>query len=215
MEAMTFYARPSWRLVWQVASDLFVVVWAFAWWAVGRFADGVIRALAEPARQTERIATDLRTQAADAAQQAGGVPMVGDGLRQPFDGMSGTLSELATSAHQQVIQLEQVATLTGWLAFLIPTLLMVALWLPRRLAFAAKASETLELVRSDDGSQLLALRALATQPLSELRAVSPDAMAGWRAGDPEITSRLAELELVSAGVARPRRRRSDARTLGR
>lgn len=204
---MRFYARPSWRLVLQIVADLFVLVWAVVWWGVGRFSDGVIRALAEPARQTRQVASDLQRQASDAAAQASGVPLVGGGLRQPFDGMSTTLRDLSAAAADQVTQIEQAATLIGWLVFAIPTLMLIAVWLPRRLAFASKARDTLALVRSSDGTQLLALRALANQPLSELRAVASDPMAAWRAGDGEAITRLAELELATAGVRRPRRRR--------
>lgn len=205
---MRFYARPSWRLVVQIVADLFVVLWTFLWWGVGRFSDGVIRALAEPARQTRQVATDLQRQATDAATQASGVPLVGSDLRQPFDGMSTTLRDLAAAAADQVTQIEQAATLIGWLVFAMPTLMLIAVWLPRRLAFASKARETLALVRSSDGTQLLALRALANQPLAELRAAASDPVMAWRTGDPEALGRLAELELATAGVRRPRRRRA-------
>lgn len=204
---MTFYARPSWRLFWQVAADLFVLGWVAAWWFVGRAADAVVRAIAEPARQAARMGDEVERQLTDAATQAGGVPVVGDGLRRPFDDLAGSVEAMAGYAQQQVTSIEQAATLIGWLVFAIPALLLVALWLPRRLAFAAGARETLELVSTADGSQLLALRALATQPLSMLRTVAPDPVAAWRVGDPVVTAQLAELELVRAGVARPRRRR--------
>ena len=42
---MQVYARPSWRLTRQILADLFVVAWGITWWWVGRFTDGVIRAL--------------------------------------------------------------------------------------------------------------------------------------------------------------------------
>lgn len=204
---MRFYARPSWRLFWQVAADLFVVAWAIGWWFVGRLVDGTIRALAEPARQTARVTSDLRGQLEEAARQAGGVPVVGDGLRQPFDGMAGNLDGIIASANAQVAGLEQTALLLGWLLFLVPVALMVALWLPRRLRFAARARATLDLLQESDGTDLLALRALATQPLTELRAISATPARAWRNADASVIERLAELELVRSGVARPRRRR--------
>lgn len=203
---MTFYARPSWRLFWQVASDLFVLGWLTTWWWIGRTADAVVRAIAEPARQTARLGGDVEHQLTDAATQAAGVPLVGDGLRRPFDDLAGSVQAMVGYARQQVTSIEQAAMLVGWLVFGIPALLIVAVWLPRRLAFATRARATRNLVATDDGSQLLALRALATQPLSALRTVAPDPVAAWRAGDPAVTARLAELELVRAGVARRVRR---------
>lgn len=203
---MRFYAPPSGRLVLQVAADLFVLVWALAWWGIGRLTDATLRAIAEPARQTAAVASDLRRQLQDAAAQAAGVPVVGDGLRRPFDGMASTLETLKAAASGQVAQIEQLATVLGWLAFLLPVALVVAQWLPRRLRFARRASATRRLLGHETGTDLLALRALATQPLAELAAVAPDPMAAWRAGDPVAIGRLADLELADAGVARPRLR---------
>ena len=199
---MAWYARGSWRLARQVTADLLMGAWVVASWAAGRLVDGTIRALAEPARQTARVADQLRGEVADAATQAGGVPVVGEGLRQPFDGMAGELEALAAAANQQVAGLEQTALLLGWLAFCVPVALMLALWLPPRLRFAERSRSTLALAREGRGTDLLALRALATQPLAALDAVGADPVAGWRAGDPVVVARLAELELVRAGVRR-------------
>ena len=203
---MQLYARPSWRLTRQLAADAFVLAWAGAWWWAGRAVDGAIRALTGPARETARLTTDLSRQVTDAARQAGGVPVVGDGLRQRFDEMAGSLGQITASAHEQVAALERTALLLGWVTFLTPVALLVAVWLPRRLRFVTRARVTGRVVGRPGGTELLALRALTTQPLSELRAVSPDPVAGWRAGDAEGVARLADLELASAGVRRPRGR---------
>ncbi|QIK72783.1 hypothetical protein G7070_11500 [Propioniciclava coleopterorum] len=205
---MQFYARPSWRLARQIAADAFVLLWCVAWWFAGRLTDGVIRAVAEPSRQAAGLAEDLRRQAADAANQAAGIPLVGDGLRQPLDGMAGTLGDLAASASGQVAAIEQTATVAGALAFVIPVAIILILWVPRRLAFARRAAEVRALVDTADGTDLLALRALATQPIDELRSIGADPVAAWRAGDPHAMAALAELELVRAGVRRRRRPRA-------
>lgn len=203
---MRFYARFSWRLVRQVVGDLFVLAWVVAWWLTGRAVDQVIRVLAEPARRTQRLAGDLQQHSTEAAAQAERVPVVGEHLGKPFTEMAGTIGELARSAGEQVAQIEFVASVTGWVIFLIPALLLLVLYLPRRIAFATRARDVLALARTEGGGDLLALRALATQPVATLRAVSEDPVADWRAGDPVITERLADLELISAGVSRPRRR---------
>lgn len=204
---MQFYARPSWRLMRQIIADLFVVLWCVAWWFAGRLTDGVIRAVAEPSRQAAKLAEDLRKQTADAANQAAGIPLVGDGLRQPLDGMAGTLNDLGRAAAGQVAAIEQTAAVAGALAFVIPVALMIVIWLPRRLAFARRASEVAKLVETADGNDLLALRALANRPIDELRSIGADPVASWRAGDPGAMTALAELELISAGVRRRKRPR--------
>lgn len=204
---MRFYAKPSWRLTRQITADVFVLGWTIVWFLTGRLTDGVIRGLAEPARQVARLGTDAERQLGEAATRAGGVPVVGDGLRQPFVDLGGTVTGMVASANEQVASIELVATVAGWLVFLIPWLTLVALWLPRRLAFANRARGTLALAATADGQDLLALRALATQPPSALNRVGPDPVAAWRSADPAVIERLADLELATAGVGRPRRRR--------
>lgn len=204
---MSLYARPSWRLASQLTGDLFVAVWCVAWAIAGVFNHGMIRGLAVPARTTEALATDLARQTTDAATQASGVPLVGEQLRQPFDGMAGSLGDLALAAADQVAQVERVALVLGWATALVPILIALVWWVPRRLGFVARAAEMRRLAASPEGTQLLALRALATQPLSSLQRVASDPVAAWRSGDPVVTTQLADLELTSAGVPRPRPRR--------
>lgn len=201
---MRWYARGGRLLARQLGSDAFVVAWALLWWLLGRFTDTTIRAIAEPARQTATITADLRRQVTDAASQAGGVPVVGDGLRQPFDAMANSLRDLGASAAASVAPIELTATVAGVLTTLVPIALVVLSWLPRRVRFALRAAELNDLAATPGGTELLALRALATQPLSEVRAITPDAVAAWRSGDPEVTRRLADLELASAGLVRRR-----------
>lgn len=200
---MRLYARPSLRLVRQVLSDLFVVAWTAAWWSVGRLVDAAIRALAEPARQTATVTSALKRQVADAAAQAGSLAMVGDGLRQPFDGIAGNLDGIVAAANAQVASLEQAATVAGAVVFLVPVALLVARWLPARLRFARHARTTLALLNAPGGTELLALRALTRRSLPELKAAASDPVGAWRRGDPDALARLADLELASAGVKRP------------
>ena len=89
---MRFYARPSARLVRQIVSDVFMVTWAVGWWFVGRFVDGVLRAVAEPARQTAALGDRAADQLDEIARQAGGVPLVGDGLSRPFTDLAGSVN---------------------------------------------------------------------------------------------------------------------------
>ena len=204
MGAMTWYARPSWRLLRQVTADLFVLGWTVGWWLVSRLVGGTIRALAVPARQVGQVTFDLQRNLGEAAEQAAGVPWVGTNLRQPFDAMAATLDGLVASANGQVEAIERVATLVGAVTFASPVLLLVVLWLPARLRFASRARAARDLAQHPNGTELLALRALTNRPLRALAPVAPDPMAAWRAGDPDVIGRLADLELAASGV-RPRR----------
>ncbi len=72
---MSLYARPSWKLARQVTGDVLALGWGIAWWFTGRFADSVIRGLAEPARQTAGAAEALQRSFQDAARSIEGVPL--------------------------------------------------------------------------------------------------------------------------------------------
>lgn len=200
---MRFYALPSWRLARQVGADLFVVGWVVLWWVISRAMDAVVRALGGPARQTATTLDALRGQLVEAGARAAEVPVVGRGLSQPFGDMAVELERLAASTQGMAGTLDLAATAIGWLLFLAAAVPLVAVWLPRRLAFAARARDSLALSASPEGTDLLALRALANRPIGELRTVASDPVAAWRSGDPAVSGRLADLELAASGV-RPR-----------
>src|SRR3954466_3042798 len=90
---------------------------------------------------------------------------------------------------------------------LAPLSYVVAFWLPARWRFARRAGGTAELAQSPAGEELLALRALASRLLHELRRVAPDPLVAFRSGDPDAVRALARLELVDAGVRNPPGRR--------
>lgn len=202
---MALYARPSWQLTRQIGSDVFVVGWSIGWWFAGRALDATIRALAEPARTTESAARSMQTSFQEAARSLETVPWAGPTLRQPFDAAAGSLQQVIASAQQQVAGVEQVATLTGWLVFLIPALVLIAVWLPNRIRFALNSSATTRFINAQPDLDLLALRALATQPFHQLARISDDPLAAWRAGDRAVIDQLADLELRRNGWHRPRR----------
>jgi hypothetical protein len=56
------------------------------------------------------------------------------------------------------------------------------------------------------GRDLLALRALATQPLRRLAALGPDVAESWRRGDDTTVDALAALELRGLGMRMSGRR---------
>ncbi|SDE45559.1 hypothetical protein [Auraticoccus monumenti] len=197
---MSWYARPSWQLVRQVSADAFVVVWAVVWWLVARFVDQVVSALAGPAREAAATATQLQESFRGAAQTAGQVPGVGGDLRSPFDAAAEQLGGLAGTARGQAVLIEQLGDLTGVLVFVLPVAILVALWLPRRLRFAARSRAARRFVDSPADLDLFALRAMATMPLDQLAKISDDPVAAWRAGDRQVIASLAETALRREGL---------------
>lgn len=200
---MAVYAQLPRRRVGQIAADLFVVGWTVAWILIGRSVHGLVSALAEPARRTAATATRLAGSFRDAGDQAAGLPGVGEQLRRPFDTAAESVGGLIGAAEQQAAGLERLATAAGWIVFAIPVLLVVVFWLPRRIAFVQHSRAAQALLDSAAGLDLFALRALASQPLPVLARVSRDPAADWRAGNPAVIDRLAELELGRSGLRRP------------
>ncbi len=198
---MRLYARPSWQLVRQLVADLFVLTGSLASWFAGRALDGTIRSLAQPARATEEAARSLQGSFDEAARAMDGVPWAGPALRQPFEAAASTLGGMVASASEQAARIEQVATLTGWLVFLIPCVMLLALWAPWRVRFVRNSRAVARFLGGRPDPDLLALRALANRPLHQLARISADPLADWRAGDRGVIDRLAELELR----VRPRR----------
>ena len=200
---MGIYASRPGRMVGQLVSDVFVLVWGVVWALIGVFVHGVVGRLAAPARETARTAGRLAGDFTDAADQAAQVPGVGDQLRRPFDAASTTMGKLIASANNQVEIIERVALVIGWLAFLIPVSVVIALWLPRRIRFYRQARASQHFLDSAADLDLFALRALAAQPLSVLAGISDDPVRAWRAGDREVINQLAELELRRDGLRLP------------
>jgi hypothetical protein len=204
---MGIYSTRPTRLAGQVFSDLFVLTWGVVWALVGIFVHRIIEVLAVPARETARNAERLVTNMQDAADQAARVPGVGDDLRRPFDSASETLGDLIVSANEQVESLERLALVVGWLVFLIPVALVVALWLPRRIRFYRQAKASQRFLDSSADLDLFALRAMASQPLYVLAGISDDPVKAWQEGDRQVIDQLAALELRRSGLSFPKNRR--------
>ncbi|MFW6599470.1 hypothetical protein ACQBAU_11420 [Propionibacteriaceae bacterium Y2011] len=207
---MALYSRRPGHALGQVLGDLFMVVWAVGWFVVGRVLDGLIRALASPVRETAEQAEAMAEDFRQAGEQAGQVPGVGDGLSTPFEQAAGSLGELASAARDQVAAIEVTATVVGVICFAIPFLGLLAIWLPRRIAFVRAARAGQELLRTEAGVDLLALRAMSTVPLSSLAKVSTDPVQDWRDGDLYVISTLAGLEARRLGLPPPGARRRTA-----
>ena len=96
------------------------------WALIGTFIHDMISLVAVPARETARAAGRLAEDFQEAAAQAANVPGVGDQLRRPFDAAANTMGGVISSANHQVTNIEQLATVVGWLVFLIPVSVVIA-----------------------------------------------------------------------------------------
>jgi hypothetical protein len=207
---MKLYADRPVRATNQVLGDLLVLGWIALWvWAGFRLHD-LVEGLAAPGEQAENAGRTLQQSLGDAASNVGDVPFAGDALRAPFDEGSGAGRDLAEAAQSYQDAVAKLAVLAGLLIAVAPIVIVLALWLPRRLSWVASASAAQGLLRSggDVAEDLFALRALAARPLPELARTSRrtgDLMEGWRQRDPDVVATLARLELDDLGLRAPAR----------
>jgi hypothetical protein len=190
-------------MIGQLVGDGFVVLWAIGWAIVAIFVHRVIEVLATPARETARTAMRLAENFRQAAAEAAKVPVAGEQMRRPLDAAAGTLGNLIDSANDQVVSIERLALIVGWLVFLIPVATVIAFWLPRRIRFYRQARASQVFLDSLADLDLFALRAMAAQPLYVLAEISDDPVQAWRSGDREVINKLAEVELKRNGLQLP------------
>lgn len=198
---MAWYSKRRSQATRQIAADLFMLAWTIVWIVVGTVVNGVISGIADPVRSSAEQARTAASQMRDAATGAGQIPAVGDILRTPFDNAATSLDKVVASAEQQVAAIERTATVVGVVTFAIPFLLLLAVWLPRRIGYLRASRAAQQVADSEAGVDLLALRALAGQPLHQLRALGPDVAQRWRDGDRGVVEELAELEKHRLGLS--------------
>lgn len=196
---MAWYARGPERGR-QIVTDVLIVLWCIGWGAVGRFVHGVIDRMGGPARASARMMQDMVDQLESLSRLAGRVPGVGEELGAPFRMLARALQDLVMQANAQAAETGTTASVVGTLFFVVPVLVALLWWLPRRLSFARKATVTQPLVDEPADLDLFALRAMANVDLAELNRVSADPVAAWRAGDQEVIRQLAELEFARLGL---------------
>lgn len=203
---MQWYARSPWRLVGQVLGDVGILAWVAGWWWASRLVDSGIRGVAEPVRGIARTASGVSDDVADAGDRMGQVPLFGQDLAEPFGSVAGGLDRLVADAERQAAAIDRMATLTGWVVFLLPLLAAVAVWLPARLRFARRAGAARRLLASGGDLEVFAWRALANQPLRVVASVSADPVGDLRRGRPDVVQALARAELRDCGIDLPQGR---------
>ncbi|HOB57116.1 MAG: hypothetical protein IT189_12325 [Microbacteriaceae bacterium] len=184
----------------QIVADVTALALIGAWVWLGITVYSLIENLSVYGVQMEDAGAGFRETMTQVGETLGGIPLIGGGIRTPFDGASEAGGALEAAGQSQQVAINQLATVLGIGIAALPILTILLLWLLPRLRFAQRASRAQKLVKSGAGVDLLALRALASQNISALAAVDPDAMAAWRRGDDQVMRKLAALELKSSGV---------------
>ncbi|MCA0145621.1 hypothetical protein [Blastococcus sp. LR1] len=200
---MRFYAQHPALRTRQVMADVGMLLWIVLWVLVARVVHGAVLVLAEPGRAVEDLGRSVAGSMDSAASAAEDVPVVGDELAAPFEGLSGAAGSVRGAGQSAQ---GAVDTLAFWLALVLvvlPVGWLLVRWLPSRLRYAREAGAARRMLTGVPDVELLAARAVATAPLPRLAALPMGTGAAWRSGDPAATRALAELELGRLGLRLP------------
>ncbi|MEH0845896.1 hypothetical protein V6U81_26290 [Micromonospora sp. CPCC 205711] len=184
----------------QLLTDLLVVVWVYAAIRFARWLYDLVEKLAVPGRKLEGAGTGLADNLADAGGKVGRVPLVGDELTGPFTKAADAARAVAEAGRDQQDLVGQLALALSIAVLVFPLGLVLFGWLPLRLRWMRRAASAKALAVAPAGRDLLALRALANQPLRQLTKIDPDVAEAWRRGDDATVDRLAALELRRLGL---------------
>ena len=184
----------------QLLTDLLVVVWVYAAIRFARWLYDLVEKLAVPGRKLEGAGAGLADNLADAGGKVGRVPLVGDELTGPFTKAADAARVVAEAGRDQQELVGQLALALSIAVLVFPLGLVLFGWLPLRLRWMRRAASAKALAVAPAGRDLLALRALANQPLRQLTKIDPDVAEAWRRGDDATVDRLAALELRRLGL---------------
>jgi hypothetical protein len=188
----------------QFLTDLLVVAWVYAAIRFALWVHDLVRKLAVPGEKLEGAGGGLAENLADAGGKVGRVPLVGDELTAPFTRAADAARAVAEAGRDQQELVGQLALALAVAVLVFPLGLVLFGWLPLRLRWMRRAASARALAAAPAGRDLLALRALAGQPIGRLARIGPDVAEAWRRGDDATVDALAELELRGLGL-RPRR----------
>lgn len=184
----------------QIVGDVLALLAIGAWAWLGVTVFQLVSNLSTFGAQMETAGAGFTETMVDIGSTLGGIPLIGGGIRVPFDGASDAGQSLQDAGQSQQVAVSQLATGLGVGIAVLPILMILILWLVPRVRFARNSAHARTMLDASAGVDLLALRALANQKISALSTVSPNAMEAWRRGDETVMMALARLELKSAGV---------------
>jgi len=184
----------------QLLTDILVVIWVYAWIRAGMWIHDTVLKLGVPGQKLEGAGTGLADNLADAGGKVGRVPLVGDELTAPFTRAAEAARSMADAGREQQEIVGNLSLAIALLMVATPLAVVLFGWLPLRLRWMRRAGVASTVRDQPAGRDLLALRALATQPLNQLTKLGPDIAQSWRNGDASAVDALAALELKELGL---------------
>lgn len=197
---MKIYSDFAGRRTRQIIADVLALGAIALWVWFGYTVFTLVNNLAAFGVQMEDAGAGFRETMTEVGETLGGVPLIGPGIRLPFDGASAAGGTLEAAGQAQQDAVLQLATTLGIGTAALPVLTILIVWLVPRILFISRAGRVTQIAAADTGLDLLALRALTSQKLSAIASIDSDALGAWRRGEPEVVRRLAQLELKASGV---------------
>ncbi|MGJ8722897.1 MAG: hypothetical protein ACSHW9_13755 [Salinibacterium amurskyense] len=197
---MQLYADQPARRTRQIIADLISLGFIAVWIALGVWVYQLIAAFQELGVQMQEAGAGFESTMVELGDTLGSVPLIGSGIRAPFDGASEAGAALESAGQSQQASVEAAATVVGLFIGIVPVILILLVWLLPRIRFAIRAGEAKRLLATPGGADLLALRALTTLNMTKLARVSEAPAAEWRAGNSATVARLAQLQLAELGL---------------
>jgi hypothetical protein len=184
----------------QILVDVLALAAIGAWAWLGYTIYTLVMNLQSFGIQMEEAGAGFKDNMTEISDTLGGIWLIGEGIKAPFDAASDAGSSLEQAGLDQQLAVQQLATGLGVGIAVLPILTILVFWLVPRIRFARRAGVAKQLVKSGASVDLLALRALSNQKLAAIAAVHPDPAGAWRRSEPAVISALANLELRSSGV---------------
>ena len=197
---MKLYSDYPARRTRQILADVLALAAVAAWVWLGVFVYQLVMGLSSFGVQMEEAGAGFREKMTEISDTLSDVPLIGGGIKAPFDGASDAGGSLEIAGQQQQEAVQQLATGLGLGISVLPIIMILLLWLIPRVRFVRHASAVQRQLRTGASLDLLALRALSTQKLTALAKIDADPLAAWRRGDAAIVRSLAQLELQASGV---------------
>jgi len=197
---MKLYSDFAGRRTAQIFADLvgLALIALVVWGAV--LIHAAIAVLDEVGKSMRGAGDGFQKTMSDAGDTLGGIPLIGGGIRAPFDAASGAGGLLAQAGQAQQNLVDTAALVIAIASAVVPILVILFFWLRPRLRFARRATRAYRISQLADGVQLLALRALVDGDARELHQVAERPVEAWRHGEVGVVRALAALELREAGV---------------
>jgi hypothetical protein len=193
---------PSGRTL--LGIDIALIVWSVAWVAIGIAVSREVNGLAELSDTVRRVGTAVEA-SGGVLGTLGGLPLIGDAFGDTLTGPAQDIQEAGQSAQASGQasrgSIDALSTLLGLAVALIPSVPLVALYLPARVSRAREARALGAAVRlsgdDPDFREFLAHRAVHNLTYRRLAGVAPEP---WRELSEGRFDGLARAELERLGV---------------